>query len=162
MDHHWTTSEVPTIFSSLCFALTFTFQSSWQLISKSFYHLLLENVVSALQFSSVQFSCSFVSDSLWPHGLQRARSPCPSSTPKFTQTHVHWVGDAIQSSSSVVPFSSCLQSFPASGSFPVSQFFSSGGQSIRILPMNIQHWFPLGLTGWISLQFKGLSRVFCA
>ena len=82
------------------------------------------------------------------------------------QTHVHWVGDAIQTSHPVVLFSSRLQSFPASGSFPISQFFASGGQSIGIsilvsvLPMNIQDWFPWGLTGWISLQSKGLSRVF--
>ena len=110
---------------------------------------------------------SVVSDSLWPHGLQHARFPCPSPTPRVTQTHVHQVGDAIPTiSSSVAPFFSCLQSFPASGSFPVSQFFASGGQSIgvsasaSVLPMNIQDWFPLGLTGLISLQSKGLSRVF--
>ena len=84
---------------------------------------------------------------------------------EFTQIHFHRVGDAIQPSHPVIPFS-CLQSFPASWSFPVSQFFTSGGQSIRVsasasvLPMNIQDWFPLGLTGWISLQSKGLSRVF--
>ena len=81
------------------------------------------------------------------------------------QTHVHWVGDAI-TSSSVVPFSSCLQSFPASGSFQMSQLFASGGQSIgvsasaSVFPRNIQDWFPLRLTGWISLQSKGPSRVF--
>ena len=87
---------------------------------------------------------------------------------EFTQTHVLWVSDASHPtiSSSVVPFSSCLQSFPASGSFPMSQFFASGGQSIgvstlaSVLPMNIHDWFPLGWTGWISLQSKGLSRVF--
>ena len=83
---------------------------------------------------------------------------------KFTQTHVHWVSDTIQPS--VVPFSSCLQSFPASGSFSMSQFFVTGGQSIgasasaSVLLMNIQGWFPLGWTGWIALQSKGLSRVF--
>ena len=82
------------------------------------------------------------------------------------QTHVHWVSDAIQTSHPVVLFSSCLQSLPASGSFQMSQFFAYGGQSIGIstsasvLPMNIQDWFPLGWTGWISLQSKGLSRVF--
>ena len=85
--------------------------------------------------------------------------------PRSAQTHVHWLSDAIQASHPVIPFSSCLQSFPASGSFPVSQFFASGGQSIGdsasvlVLPMNIQDWFPLGWTGWISLQSKGLSRV---
>ena len=84
--------------------------------------------------------------------------------PEFVQTHVHWVGDAIPFS--VIPFSSCLQSFPATGSFPMSQFFTSGGQSIgtsasaSVLPMNIQDWFPLGLTGLISLRSKGLSKVF--
>ena len=88
--------------------------------------------------------------------------------PEFAQTHVHWDGDATDPtiSSSVVPFSSCLQSFPASGSFPMSWFFASGGQSIgvsalaSVFPMNIQDWFPLRLTGLISLQFQGLSRVF--
>ena len=85
---------------------------------------------------------------------------------EFTQTHVHWVSDAIQPAHPVVPFSSRLQSFPASGSFPMSQLSASGGQSIRVsaptsgLPMNIQGWFPLGWTGWISLLSKGLSRVF--
>ena len=84
--------------------------------------------------------------------------------PELTQTHVCWVSDAIQPS--VIPFSSCHQSFPASGSFPMSQFFTSDGQSIRVsasasvLPVNTQDWFPLGWTGWISLQSKGLSRVF--
>ena len=83
-----------------------------------------------------------------------------------TQTHVYWVSDAIQPSLPLVPFSSCLQSFPASGSFPVSQFFPSGDQSIgvsasaSILPMNTQDWFPLGWTSWISLLSKGLSRIF--
>ena len=101
--------------------------------------------------------------------------PVHCSTPSFlvvhhllepAQTHVHWVGDTIESSHPVVPFSSYLQSFPASGSFPVSQLFASGGQSIgastwaSVLPMNIQGWFLLGLTGLISLQSKGFSRVF--
>ena len=84
--------------------------------------------------------------------------------PEFAQTHVYWVNDAIQPSHPVVPISSCLQSLPASGSFPVSQFFASSGQSIRvsasILPVNIQSWFPLGLTGLISLLFQEFSRVF--
>ena len=85
---------------------------------------------------------------------------------ELAQNHVHRVGGHPTISSSVIPFSSCLQSFPASGSFPMSQFFASGGQSIgalasaSVLPMNIQDWFPLGLTGWISLLSKGLSRVF--
>ena len=115
----------------------------------------------------VQLSCSVMSDSLWPHGLQHARPPCPSPTPGVHPNSCplsHWCHPTI--SSSVIPFSSCPQSFPASGSFQVSQFFASGGQSIEVsasasvLPMNIQDWSPLGWTGWISLQPKGLSRVF--
>ena len=89
--------------------------------------------------------------------------PVHHQLPELTQTHVHWVNDAIEPSSSVVPFSSHLRSFPASGSFQMSQFFASGVQSIgastSVLPMNIQDWFPLGLTGWISFQSKWLSRV---
>ena len=93
--------------------------------------------------------------------------PVHHQLPKLAQTHVHWVGDAIQPtiSPSIIPFS-CLQSFQASGSFPVSQFFALGGQSIgvsasaSVLPMNIQDWFPLGLISWIPLQSKRLSRVF--
>ena len=115
---------------------------------------------------SFQFSRSVVFNSLRPHGLQHTRSPSVHhQLPEFTQTHVHRVDDAIQPSS-VIPFSSCLQSFPASGSFPISQFFTSGDQSIgvsastSVLPMNIQDWSPLGWTVWISLQSKGLSRVF--
>ena len=112
-------------------------------------------------------SCSVMSDSLWSHGLQHARLPCPSPTPRACSNSCpssRWYHLSI--SSSVVPFSSCLQSFPASGSFPMSQFFASSGQSIgvsasaSVLPMNIQDWFPLGWTGWNSLQSKGLSRVF--
>ena len=113
---------------------------------------------------SVQFSHSVVSDSLWPHGLHHIRPPCPSPTPRVYPNSGWWCHPTI--SSSVVPFSSCLQSFPASGSFPVSQLFTSGGQSIgvsastSVLPMNTQDWSPLGWTGWISLLSKGLSRVF--
>ena len=116
-------------------------------------------------FSSV--SASVVSDSLRPHGLQHARPRCPSPTPGTCSNSYpssQWCHPAI--SSSVVLFSSCLQSFPASESFPMSQFFTSGGQSIGtsasalVLPGNIQDYFPLGWTGWISLQSKGLSRVF--
>ena len=108
-----------------------------------------------------------MSDSLWPHGLQHTRLPCPSPTPGVNSNSCllsQWCHPTI--SSSVIPFSSCLQSFPASGSFPMSQFFTSSGQSIGVststlvLPMNIQNWFPSGLTGLISLQPKGLSRVF--
>ena len=115
---------------------------------------------------SVQFSSSVVSDSLWPHELQHARPPCPSPTPGAYSNSCslsRWCHLTI--SSSVIPFSSHLQSFPASESFPLSQFFASGGQSIgvsalaSVLPVNIQDWFPLGWTGWISLLSKGLSRV---
>ena len=106
---------------------------------------------------SVQCSCSVVSDSLWPHGLQHARPPCPSPTPRVYSNSCplnRWCHPTI--SSSVVLFSSCPQSFPASGSFPMTQFFASSGQNIgvsaltSVLPMNIQHWFPLGWTRWIS------------
>ena len=115
----------------------------------------------------VQFSRSVMSHSLRPHGLQSTRFPCPSPSPGACSNSCptsQWYQPTI--SSSLVPFASCLQSFLASGSFPVSQFFTSGGQMIgvsasaSVLPMNIQDWSPLGLTGWISLQSKGLSRVF--
>ena len=117
--------------------------------------------------NSQQFSLSVVSNSLWSHGLQHASPPCPSPTPRVYSNSCPlswWCHPTI--SSSFIPFSSCLQSFPESGSFPISQFFTSGGQSIgvsastSVLPMNTQDWFPLGWTGWISLKSKGLSRVF--
>ena len=117
--------------------------------------------------SSVEFSHSVVSDSLWSQGLQHGRPPCLSSTPEVYPNSCplsRWWHPII--SSSVIPFSSCLQYCPASGSFPVSQFFTSDGQSIGVSastsvpPMNIQDWFPLGWTVWISLKSKGLSRVF--
>ena len=114
----------------------------------------------------VQFSRSVMSDSLWPHEPQHARPPCPSRTPRVPNPCPlsWWCHPAI--SSSVVPFSSCPQSLPASGSFQVSQLFTSGGQSIgasasaSVLSMNVQGWFPLGLTRLISLLSKGLSTVF--
>ena len=118
-------------------------------------------------FSSVLFSRSVVSDSLWPHGPQHSRLPCPSPTPRVHPNPgplSQWCHPTI--SSSVIPFSSCLQSFPASGSFQMSQLFASGGQRIgvsastSVLPMNTKDWSPLGWTGWTSLQSKGLSRVF--
>ena len=117
--------------------------------------------------SSVQFSLSVMSDSLRPHEPQHSRLPCPSPTPRVYSNSCplsRWCHPTI--SSSVVPFSSCPQSFPASGSFPMSQLFTSSGQGIgvsastSVLPMNTQDWSPLGWTGWISLQSKGLSRVF--
>ena len=112
------------------------------------------------------FSHSVMTNSLRPHELQHARHPCPLPSPGACLNSCplsRWCHPTIPSS--VVPFS-CLQSLPASVSFPMSQFFASGGHSIRasasasVLPMNIQDWFPLGWTGWISLQSKGLSRVF--
>ena len=118
----------------------------------------------AVQFSSVTQSCLTL---LWLHEPQHIRTPCPSPTPR-----VHPNSCPLSQccnptiSSSVVPFSSCSQSFPASGAFQMSQLFTTGGQSIgvspstSVLPMNTQDWFPLGWTGWISLQSKGLSRVF--
>ena len=117
--------------------------------------------------SSVQFSHSVMSNSFQPHVLQHTRPPCPSQTPGVYSDSCplsQWCHPTI--SSCVIPFFSCLQSFPVSGSFQISQFFTSGGQSIgvsastSVLPMNSQDWFPLGLTGWISLQSNGLARVF--
>ena len=121
---------------------------------------------SNIRDASLQFSCLVLSDSLQPHGLQHARHPCPSPTPRVYSNLCplsRWCPATI--SSSVVPFFH-LQSFPASGYFQMSQFFTSGDQRIgasasaSVLPMNIQDWFPLGWTGCISLQSKGLSRVF--
>ena len=115
-----------------------------------------------LSVSSVAQLCLTLGD---PMEWSTPGFPVYHQLPEIAQTHVHRVGDPTISSS-VVPFSFCLQSFSASGSFPMSQFFASGGQSIRalvsasVLPMNIQDWFPLELTGWFSLQSKGLSRVF--
>ena len=125
--------------------------------------MVIDNSVCMLS----HFSHSVVSDPLWPHALQHARPPCPSPTPGVYPNSCpfsRWCHPAI--SSSVVPFSFCLQSFPASGSFLISQFFASGGQnievsaSVSVLPVNTQDWLPLGCTGWISLQSKGLSKVF--
>ena len=107
----------------------------------------------SVQFSSVTQSCPTLDS---PVDCSRAGLPVHHQLPELTQAHVHRVSDAIQPSHPVIPFSSCLQSFPATGSFPVSQFFTSGGQRIgvsasaSVLPMNVQDWFPLGWTGWIS------------
>ena len=120
-----------------------------------------------MEICAIQFSCSVVSNSLRPHESQHARPPCPSPTPGVYPNPCpsrRWCHPTI--SSSVSPFSSCPQSFPALGSFPVSQLFTWGGQSTgvsasaSVLPMNTQDWSPLGWTGLISLQSKGLSRVF--
>ena len=119
------------------------------------------------QSSSAQFSRSVMSNSLQPHGLQHARPLCPSPTPRVYSNSCplsRWCHPTI--SPSIVPFFSCLQPFPASGSFQMSQLFTSGGWSIAVsastsvLPVNIQDWTPLGWTDWISLQSKGLTRVF--
>ena len=118
-------------------------------------------------FWTSPFNRSVMYNSLRPHGLQHTRPSCPSPTPGVYSNSCplsQWCHPTI--SSSIIPFSSCLQSFPASGSFHMSPFFTSGGQSIvvsasaSVLPINTQDWFPLGWTGWISLQSKGLSRVF--
>ena len=118
------------------------------------------------ELEGLLFDCSVVSDSFWHHGLEHSRLPCPSLSPEVCSKSCplsQWCHPTI--SSFITPFSSLLQSFPASESFPVSQFFASGGQSIgasalaSVLSMNIQDWFPLGLTGLISLQSKGLLRV---
>ena len=116
---------------------------------------------------SIEFSCSVMSDSLWPHELQHARPPCPSQTPRVYPNPCplsQWCHPSI--SASVIPFFSYSQSFPGTGSLQMSQLFASGGQSIgvsasaSVLPVNTQDWSPLGWTGWTSLQSKGLSRVF--
>ena len=147
----------------------------WTYIMKIFpwqYILILQHRIEYqasghMIFTSVQFSHSVVSDSLWPHEPQHTRPPCPSPTPRVYSDSCpssRWCHPAI--SSSVVPFSSCPQSLPASGSLPMSQLFTWGGQiigvsaSTSVLPMNTQDWSALGWTGWISLQSKGLSRFF--
>ena len=131
------------------------------------FNMLSRLVITFLPRSSVQFSHSVMSDSLWPHGQQHTRPPCPSPAPGVYPNSCPlslWWHPTI--SSSVVPFSSCPQSFPALGSFQMSQLFAWGGQSIgvststSVFPMNTQDWSPLGWIGWISLQSKGLSRVF--
>ena len=139
-----------------------------KIISISLLNFIIILISSAnIFFKLLLFSCSVVSDSLWPHGLHQARLPCPSpslGTCSNSCLLSQWYHPTILSS--VVPFPSCLQSFPPSRSFLISQLFSSDGQSIgtsalaSVLLMNIQDWFPLGLTGLISLQSKGLSRVF--
>ena len=150
-----------------------SFKDIWQYLSNSEMYIPCDPVIACLGiyptdegYISVQFSRSVMSDSLWPHWLQHARSPCPSPTPGVYSDSCPlswWCCPTI--SSSVVPFSR-LQSFPASGSFQINQLFTSGGQSIgvsasaSVLPVNIQDWFPLGWTGLISFQSKGLSRVF--
>ena len=139
------------------------------MFTQKFNCLIKKIKITVINCSGNQYQCSHsvVPDSLWPHGLQHPRPPCLSPTPGVYSNSCplsQWWHPTI--SSSVIPFSSCLQSFPASASFQMSHFFTSGGQRIgvsastSVLPMNIQDWFPLGWTCWISLQSKGLSRVF--
>ena len=156
----------------ICYPFTLFF--SWGILLYHYHHTChIPTVNNFTDYStfllpySVQSSSSVMSDSLWTHGLQHARLPYPSPAPRACSDSCHssqWCHPTI--SSSVIPFSSCLQYFPSSGSFPVSRFFTSGGQNIGIsasasvLPVNMQDWFPLGWTSWLSLQSKGLSRVF--
>ena len=150
------------ITSNLPWFMGQTFQVPMQYCSLQHWTLLSLPETSTVQLSSVAQLCPTRCD---PIDCSTSGLPVHHQLPEFTQTHLHWVGDAIQSSS-VIPFSSCLQSFPVSGSFQMSQFFTSGGQRIgvsastSVLPMNTQDWFPLGWTGCISLQSKGLKRVF--
>ena len=159
------------VFSPLNLIVCFNLTRSWKIINEYISEVILRsrNILGSLNgkrgHQSLQFSCSVVSDSLWPHGLQHTRLPCLSPTPRVYSNSCPlrwWCHPTI--SSSVIPFSSCLQSFPASGSFQMSQFFASGGQSIgvsastSVLPVNTQDWSPLGWTGWISLQSRGLSK----
>ena len=145
-------NSFPSLVASLSLSLSLSFPMFWEI---------------SLMIPSVQHNHSVVSDSLWPRGLQHTRLPCPSPTPRAYSNSCPlswWCHPTI--SSFVISFSSCLQSAPESGSFPMGQLFPSGGQSIgasasaSVLPMNIQDWFPIGLTGWISLQSEGHSRVF--
>ena len=146
----------------LCVLVDFLTMKFTLAVFKSFQYQL-----QVFPLQSVQFSRSVMSDSLWPHELQHARPPCPSPTPGVhsdSRPLSQWCHPAM--SSSVIPFSSCPQSLPASGSFPMSQLFTWGGQSTTVsalasfLPKNSQDWSPLEWTGWISLQSKGLTRVF--
>ena len=130
------------------------------------FRVACQNTMSLYRIIWYQFSHSVMSNSLQPHGTQHTRLPCPSSTPgACSNSCPSSRGGHPTILSSVIPFSSCLQSFQASGSFPMSQFFTLGGQSIgpsasaSVLPMNIQDWFPLGLTSLITLQSKGLSSI---
>ena len=154
----------------LCLCLVIYFlhiAMSWNSFHIQVYLIFYNAFIIFYRISSVQFSHSIMSYSLWPHESQHARPPCPSPTPGVYSNPgplSQWCHQII--SSFVIPFSSCPQSFPASGSFQMSQLVASGGQSTgvsasaSVLPMNTQDWSPLGWTGWISLQSKGPSRVF--
>ena len=165
----WRTGFLLTCF--ICFNLTKTSEQHTAVqdkakVMRSWNQLFYKTLIYLL-FNSVQSSHSVMSNSLGPHELQYARPPCPSLTPGVHPNPCPlswWCHPTI--SSSVIPFTSCPQSLPASGSFPMNQLFTSGEQSIgdsastSVLQMNSQDWSPLGWTGWISLQSKGLSRVF--
>ena len=166
--HYWVTNINMLIFIIIASSISFLFFTTQACIFRHYSFILpvkrIKNKSTCL-FSSVQFSRSVVSDSLRPHESQHARPPCSSPTPRVhSDSHPSswWCHLAI--SSSVVPFSSCPQSLPASESFPMSHLFTWGGQSTRVsalasfLPMNTQDWSPLGWTGWISLQSKGLQK----
>ena len=149
------------------FFFSYSPKTFYFLYMKQSFQMTMSSKLHKNKFSSVQFSCSVVSNSLWPYESQHARPPCPSPTPGVhsdSRPSSRWCHPAI--SSSVVPFSSCPQSLPASGSFPMSQLFAWGGQSTgasalaSFLPKKSQGWSPSEWTGWISLQSKGLSRVF--
>ena len=178
--HDWATELNFLLWSSWCWVKFFSththttlggifWRFNWSHFSLLFFICSTSVIPSSMllfwMIQSVHFSRSVVSDSLWPHGLQHTRLPCPSPILRTCSNSClssWWCHPTV--SSSAVPFSSCLQSFPASESFLMSQFFPSGGQSIEVsasvLPMNGQDWFPLGWTCLISLQSKWLSRVF--
>ena len=151
---------------SACGKVSQVYMHIYPLFFRFFSHIGHYRVLSRVPYALQLFSRSVMSDSLWPHGLQHAKLPCPSPAPRVCSNSCplsQWCHPSI---SSFVLIFSCLQSFPASGSFPVSWLFTSGGQnfgasaSTSVLPMNIQGWFPLGLTCMLSLLFQGLSRVF--
>ena len=163
LGHGWETEHTCAFLSRACWYTFIYTEYKLDIVSTQFF----AKNNWRLQTHSVQCSHSVMSDSLQPHELQHARPPCSSLTPGDYSNSCPsswWCHPTI--SSSVIPFSSCPQSLPASGSFPMSQFFAWGGQSTgvsasaSVLPMNTQGWSPLGWTGWISLQSKGLSRVF--
>ena len=154
-------------YKSQCFSIGMVLAFSVIFLCKGPVSHFIECLTSLASDIQIQFGHSTVSDSLQPHEPQHAGPPCPSPTPGVYPNQCplsQWCHPTV--SSSVLPFSSCPQSFPASGSFQLSQLFASGGQSIgvsasaSVLPMNIQDWFPLGWTGWISLKSKGLKSLF--
>ena len=158
---------IASLMTSFLSSFPWSHASFWFILSFVYICLIFQFNYKFLQFSSVQFSCSVMSDSLQPHGPQHARPPCPSPSPGVHSDSCpssQWCHPAI--SSLVVPFFSCPQSLPASESFPMSQLFAWGSQSTGVsvlasfLPTNTQNWSSLEWTGWISLQSKGLSRVF--